>query len=241
MWYSYCLRCYDSNQPEFYFESDPIKVVVGGKNPISPYPISGTTYGTLYDQVAWQEEVLIPHYGQERMITFCELSCQTGASFPKLFTEKENWTCQFGEEQLEVSSAVEKDAKLLLSVHVPRKKDTATVPVTFNCVLDIGYVAKNNLKFTYIDNVTVTEDGRIYQKTDCHESNENENVPNESLQGIFESHENWHFDFQSLLADDVNNETNLTTFTGDWYVPEKIVDKDGRYHKKRRLNIEDAV
>ncbi len=33
----------------------------------------------------------------------------------------------------------------------------------------------------------------------------------------------------------------LTKSSSDWYVPSKIVDKDGRHQKKRRLDIEDVI
>ncbi len=217
-WASYYLVCYNTLQPDFYFKSDPIKVDANFANTISPYPVSGTMCG---HRIAWQEETLVPSFGQERMVTFCELSHQTTEPIHPLFTKKESWTCRFGDEQLEVFSVVEKDAKLLLHVHVPKKKGFGTVPVTFICAPDIGSVATNNLTFTYVDYEISPEDKRISQNADCHESNESENIQNESQGNMLE------------FPDDTEH--------SDWYIPSKVVDIDGRYHKKRRLDIEDAA
>jgi hypothetical protein len=184
--------CYNCFQPDFFFESDPIKVDVNFANTISPHPLSGTTYGIRHEPIVWQEQSLVPNFGQARMVTFCELYSQTtGVPINPLFMKSESWTCLFGDDQPKVFSIVEEGANLLLNIRVPRKRDTTTVPVTFSCSAAIGSVVTNNLKFTYVENVTATEDGRVSQKDDCREVNENKKVPNESLQGrIWKSPEN---------------------------------------------------
>ncbi len=151
-WKGYVLEFYRYANLEFSYKSKPIEVAKNHTVPTSD--VQRLPMECIQDTapLSFQQPYLEPIHGKEGSTVNVNLPTQTIVSTK--FADPRLWLCNFGETNARVMFAegrAEKNGhKLVVLVCVPpNQSNKRTVPVTIDCLPDVGTIAKHECEFTY--------------------------------------------------------------------------------------------